>query len=266
MQSSTQTQQSTQACAVVTQPRLLARPDLKAEARSLDEDWSGLASAAERRRIQNRINARAYRKRNKALKATKTPNRRIADGMLTTVHISEGSSLKRWKAVMPSPRSGLLLTIVFINLKRALLYNFALLGHDSKQMCSERMDCSSPLGDLPADLQPTTIQRTVAHQVAIDAFPDANLRDRMIMSQHLINDGDFENDLLGNLSERGGGLGLQGLVIWGEPYLTSSWEITETFFRKWHFLVSGSPNLIASTNKWRRIRGEEPLVSSSSST
>lgn len=167
---------------------------------------------------------------------------------------------------MPSPRSGLLLTIVFINLKRALLYNFALLGHEGKHMCSERMDRSSALEDLPADLQPTTIQRTVAHQVAIDAFPDANLRDRMIMSQHLINDGYFENDLLGNLSERGGGLGLQGLVIWGEPYLTSSWEMTETFFRKWHFLISGSPNLIASTNKWRRIRGEEPLVLSSSST
>lgn len=125
------------------------------------------------------------------MKETGTPNRRIVDGMVTTVHICEGSSLNGLIPVMPSPRPGLLLTIVYINLKRALLRNFALLGHDSKHLCSKRMDCSRPPGDLPADLQPTTIQRTVAHQAAIDAFPDANLRDRMIMSQHLISNGDL---------------------------------------------------------------------------
>lgn len=286
MQSGNQVQLSTEARGAVPKSRPVLERGLKAEARSLNEDWSWLASAAERRKIQNRINARAYSglqigstrvlptsnlgagKRSKALKATETPSPIIIDGVVTVVQTSEASLLNGLKVTMPSPRPDFLFSVFYVNLKCGLFSNFALLGHDWKHLCSKQKSSSfvggGPPWHLPVDLQPTAVQRTVAHDAAIDAFPDANLRDRMIIWRHLFDKDELENDFFGHLSAQGGGLGLQGIAVWGEPYLTSSWEITETFFRKWHFLVSGSPSLIASTNNWRKIRGEQPLVLSSS--
>ncbi|KAH7124936.1 hypothetical protein B0J13DRAFT_646956 [Dactylonectria estremocensis] len=268
MQSGKQAKSFTQARGAAPQSRPVVERTLKAEARSLGEDWSGLASAAERRKIQNRINARAYRKRSKALKAAETPSPIIIDEVVTAVQTSEVSSLNGLKVAMPSPRADLLFSVFYVNVKCGLFRNFALLGQDWKYFCSKQKSSSfvsgTPPRHLPVDLQPTAVQRTVAHDAAIDALPDANLRDRIIIWKHLVDKDELENDLFGHLSAQGGGLGLQGIVIWGEPYLTSSWEITEAFFRKWYFLLSESPNLIASTNHWRKIRGEQPLVLSSS--
>jgi hypothetical protein len=50
------------------------------------------------------------------------------------------------------------------------------------------------------------------------------------------------------------------MVLWGEPWCTTGWEISEGFARKWAFLLDGCNNLIESTNKWREARGDERLV------
>ena len=52
---------------------------------------------------------------------------------------------------------------------------------------------------------------------------------------------------------------IAGLIVWGEPWDVKSWEMTETFYRKWFFLVSDSLELIESSNRWRAERGEPPL-------
>jgi len=51
----------------------------------------------------------------------------------------------------------------------------------------------------------------------------------------------------------------KGLIIWGEPFLVSSWEMTPGFMRKWGWVVRNCYELLDSTNQWRELRGEGPL-------
>lgn len=51
-----------------------------------------------------------------------------------------------------------------------------------------------------------------------------------------------------------------GLLVWSNPWEPSGWELTEGFMKKWGFLVNGCTDLVQSTNRWRDLRGEEPLV------
>lgn len=51
-----------------------------------------------------------------------------------------------------------------------------------------------------------------------------------------------------------------GLILWGEPYRAENWEATPGFLRKWAWAVQGCDDLIESSNRWRSLRGEEPLL------
>ena len=51
----------------------------------------------------------------------------------------------------------------------------------------------------------------------------------------------------------------KGLIIWGEPHDTSSWEVTPGFLAKWPWAMEGCDDLIESSNRWRLMRGEEPM-------
>lgn len=49
------------------------------------------------------------------------------------------------------------------------------------------------------------------------------------------------------------------LILWGECHDVNSWEVTPGFLRKWAWVMWGCEELIDSSNRRRRIRGEEPL-------
>lgn len=53
--------------------------------------------------------------------------------------------------------------------------------------------------------------------------------------------------------------GRKGLIVWGEPYDRQSWEATPGFLAKWSWAVAGCDDLIESSNRWRLMRGEEPM-------
>ncbi|KAI4925811.1 uncharacterized protein J4E92_006547 [Alternaria infectoria] len=53
--------------------------------------------------------------------------------------------------------------------------------------------------------------------------------------------------------------GRKGLVVWGEPHDMKSWEATPGFLAKWSWAVQGCDDLLVSSNRWRLMRGEEPL-------
>lgn len=53
--------------------------------------------------------------------------------------------------------------------------------------------------------------------------------------------------------------GRKGLILWGEPHRVENWEVTPGFLRKWMWTMEGCNELIESTNRWRRVRGEEPI-------
>ncbi|PNP49806.1 hypothetical protein THARTR1_09574 [Trichoderma harzianum] len=52
-----------------------------------------------------------------------------------------------------------------------------------------------------------------------------------------------------------------GILSWSDPWDISGWEFTEKFFMKWGYLMQGCPDVINAANKWRTLRGEDPLVS-----
>lgn len=56
------------------------------------------------------------------------------------------------------------------------------------------------------------------------------------------------------------GAGEPGLVSWSDPWDIGGWEFTEEFAQKWGFLLEGCSDVVAAANKWRYIRGDDPLV------
>jgi hypothetical protein len=51
-----------------------------------------------------------------------------------------------------------------------------------------------------------------------------------------------------------------GLIVWRDPWDPSGWEVSETFVRKWSWVLRGCRELLWSTNYWRGRRGEDVLV------
>jgi hypothetical protein len=63
-------------------------------------------------------------------------------------------------------------------------------------------------------------------------------------------------DLVGLFSVSSGDA---GMVVWGQPWLQSEWEVTEEFLKRWAWVVEGCWELRESTNRWRIRRGEKAL-------
>lgn len=54
-------------------------------------------------------------------------------------------------------------------------------------------------------------------------------------------------------------IGESGLISWSDPWDTAGWEVTESFAKKWGFLLIGCEDVVNAANKWRETRGENPL-------
>lgn len=145
--------------------------------------------------------------------------------------------------------------------------------------------CSGPL-------TPTPVQMSAIHSSWIDLLPCPTMRENLIRRELEFSHSDFVKDLVGTLinlnifstissssapilADRTDGLQVDacapsaaetGLIVWGEPYLIDSWEVTPNFLHKWGWAVVGCQELIDSTNSWRRSRGETPLLLSSALT
>ncbi|KAJ6108125.1 hypothetical protein N7523_009448 [Penicillium sp. IBT 18751x] len=149
-----------------------------------------------------------------------------------------------------------------------------------------------PIGPgIPQDLDPTPSQMSILHSIWFNLLPFQAMRENLIQWQSSFNHDEFIADLIGDTStDLLDVLGSQsicsgtepevrglvisgdddevtayrnGLIVWGEPHLVDSWEATPGFLRKWAWAVLGCEDLIESTNRWRAVRGEEPLLFSS---
>ena len=112
---------------------------------------------------------------------------------------------------------------------------------------------------LPPALRPTEVQLRTPHHPAYDVFPDALLRERIILAE----EGSYDEDALcGDLI--GWPTGDQdphnGLMVWGEPWRVESWEVSEAFLKRHRTLVVSCKDLIESSNRWRVLRGDKRLV------
>jgi hypothetical protein len=52
----------------------------------------------------------------------------------------------------------------------------------------------------------------------------------------------------------------RGVIAWSPPWDVSGWEVSEGFWRKWAWSFKGCGDALEATNKWRKERGEKPLV------
>jgi hypothetical protein len=158
------------------------------------------------------------------------------------------------------------ITLVQYNVLRAILSNlsYCSLLHILPAEC--RAALLIPLlpkpSSLPPTFQPTTIQRTIPHKPWLDSIPCPQLRDNMICAEvdGNLNEDDLCEDICGGLYEGYDYTRQKGMLVWGEPWQISSWEITEGFAEKWKWLLRGCTNMMQSTNRWRQSRGEEDLT------
>lgn len=95
-----------------------------------------------------------------------------------------------------SPRTDLLLHLVQFNFTRAFIENTKILGLTSDQMHADAISPFNTAGPwldtfnhfLPANLQPTAIQRSIPHHPWLDLLPVPQMRDSLILA------GDFEEE------------------------------------------------------------------------
>ncbi|KAI1629163.1 hypothetical protein EDD37DRAFT_644927 [Exophiala viscosa] len=315
---------------------------LHADVQSVDDEWSGITNPVIRRKLQNRLNQRAARRRKASQKGTSndvpstssdasaTRSRPLARQIDlhdaaplqvkslnfpgTKWRVTEAESVievdpsafvsirskhtcqrwyevllenrlaqikdlagrlqiereNAWKLTLPADH---LISLVYYNVYRGLLANVEVLGLDLNLMYTDEYpspflplssSASSNLRRLPPGLQPTELQKSIAHHPQWDIFPDPMVRDNILRyGESNIDDYEFCLDLVGNGNfDNLEGCSTQeknGLICWGEPWDMGGWEVTEAFARKYPFILRGALNFQQCSNEWRVKRGEEPL-------
>ncbi|PWY91646.1 hypothetical protein BO94DRAFT_623062, partial [Aspergillus sclerotioniger CBS 115572] len=266
---------------------------------SAEDDWTGVTDRHRRRQLQNRLNQRTYRMKRKAAANTRLaiePSTATTPSMSTDVvqraayplsHAAdtEDNDLdcrltppgaaqyrRQFEAIahqsflLGSPQLEHLITLRRLNVHRAINENIRAIGMTPEWTKPDEaisiFNLPLPLPGnydeerIPASLRPTVIQRLVPHHPWLDFFPFPRMRDLMILAGDSLDEDDLCRDLMAFWDTHNTGA---TLLVWGESWDPQNWEATEEFVRKWHWLLAGSPELLASTNFWRAKRGDRPL-------
>ncbi|KAI1393710.1 uncharacterized protein F4822DRAFT_385543 [Hypoxylon trugodes] len=269
-------------------------PTLK-EAHGPEEDWSGLRDAKARRKLQNRLNVRAHRRRKALLEGTSActatsateynqlvlsprassrdhgefetqdqTNYWVAKFSKLRLLDTDSISLENQASLFPLSLDHLI-PLVQYNFVRGVLTNMAILGlQDVFPPECARVWVNMPLfpapSTIPESLQSTELQRNTPHEPWIDLIPDKQMRDNTILAMGSFAREDVEEDVAATMFGKVKLLEMSGLIAWNEPWRTEGWELTEGFIQKWPFLVKGCRDMLESTNRWRALRDEDPLV------
>ncbi|KAF5691499.1 alcohol dehydrogenase [Fusarium circinatum] len=272
-------------------------PDLRSHA----DDWTGVTSRCERKRRQNRLNQRAWRRRKAAqdasdghtttaastctshdgsvvLRDTRSSIFSVApaigDGILL---ISDTCKAERLRNLirqsledysLQTPRPSNLHIIIRLNVLNAIADNATAVGFPKESLCRDEFispfyqigPIRTPSPSCPTSLQPTSLQRSTAHHPWIDLFPFPNFRDNVLrgMQKGLFDDDELCGDLLG---VEGGGVGEQpSILVWTVAWDAKGWEVNAAFVKKWGGLIEDCPEIMESTNYWRRRRGQAALT------
>lgn len=161
-----------------------------------------------------------------------------------------------------------LINLMYYNVFRGLTKNIRALNLDLQKMLTWGYDSPFVTGQvdistLAPDFRPTYLQQTVSHHPCFDIFPDPVVRDNAIMYWYVdMNplEGRLCMALAGRYTWHELDLGIKrGCILWGEPDVAESWEVTEGFVKDWPFLVIGAVRLEAATNRYRALRGDPPI-------
>ena len=137
--------------------------------------------------------------------------------------------------------------------------------------------------NIPAALVPSVFQQAHPHPIWINFIPFPHIRDHLIRCQGSFDHWEFLQDLIGELMgtnqfpnrqsmpttfnvtdpeprDRDGiTRGRKGFIVWGDPHIMHNWEATPGFLTKWAWAVSGCDEVIEISNRWRLLRGEDPI-------
>ncbi|KAJ5098766.1 hypothetical protein N7532_005767 [Penicillium argentinense] len=155
--------------------------------------------------------------------------------------------------------SNLLLEVTQFNIVRAMFANAASMGLSLEVLCEDiasSFNIAGPLTlQLPPSLQPSTTQKQIIHHPWIDLIPIASLRNSLLLKLESLDEEELCTDLYGLYDSSP----IVGLLVWGEAWDPSAYEVTERVARKWRWILKDCPDLMKSTNYWRKQRGERPL-------
>ncbi|KAK8102452.1 hypothetical protein PG984_015598 [Apiospora sp. TS-2023a] len=278
----------------MSRPQLVLMPQL-AEATSKVDDWTGIRDAAARRRAQTRLSTRAYRRRKgKAQAKNAGPSNTTTGAALVesetlvecwdvkqeSVCIIPQSYVTKRPLLRLAPSEGgsnlvfplcpdHLITLLQFNVLRALALNRTLISG----ILTTPLDCGveefihvvpypTEPQSLPSALLPTTLQQTIPHSDWIDMFPCPEARDRLILTAGTFDEDELWDDCSGGLYEgcAADEVTRRGMIAWSPSWDMTGWEMSEGFLKKWGWLFVGVPGALEATNRWRRKRGEHPLV------
>ncbi|KAG5757953.1 hypothetical protein H9Q72_013907 [Fusarium xylarioides] len=267
-------------------------PDLRTHA----DDWTGVTSRRERKRRQNRLNQRAWRRRKAAQdtsdgQTTRTSHNgsvvlrdtccssfsgapTIGDGILLIPDTCEAERLRNLirqsleDYSLQTPRPSNLHMIIRLNVLNAIADNATAIGFPKESLCRDEFispfyhigPIQLPSPSCPTSLQPTSLQRSTAHHPWIELFSFLKFRDNVLrgMQKGLFDDDELCGDLLG---VEGAGVGEQpSLLVWTVAWDAKGWEVNAAFVKKWGSLIQDCPEIMESTNYWRRKRGQAALT------
>lgn len=158
-----------------------------------------------------------------------------------------------------------LITLVQYNVVRALIHNMSLLSllHHLPPGCSFSFGVSkTSIGaakHIPLTLQSTPLQSSKS-PFWINALPFPTLRDNLILMAGQYDSRELLLDLGLRVYEGFDDIERCGFLVWGDPWLAATWEVSEGFVRRWGFLLQGCSEVIEAANHWRMLRGDERLV------
>ncbi|KAG7112818.1 hypothetical protein HYQ44_009169 [Verticillium longisporum] len=168
-----------------------------------------------------------------------------------------------------------LVPVIRFNIWHALASNAAVLGMESAWLYYDAISPFNKAGPrlgpaalpaaCPASLRLVPLQPRVEHHPWIDLLPfpvlRANfLRQIMLFGEDSIDEDDLCRDIVqGAVGADVAVTDAATLLVWGASWDPMGWEATVPFLRKWAWLFAGSTDILASTNYWRRQRGETQL-------
>ncbi|GIK05305.1 hypothetical protein Aspvir_009411 [Aspergillus viridinutans] len=202
---------------------------------SAQDSWLGVTDPVERRKLQNRLNQRARRQRQRTANANSQLDQQrqippepsdqvdLVLQVLSTTHILgptahnarrtfqqlETILMALGNCISGSPVADLRLGVTRLNVMRALHVNLEVLGYRPGEITEDAQSAFTIQGPsrlpgrstsevkLPPALKPTAIQRTVPHHPWLDLIPFPYMRDTLILTQDFIDEEQLCHDLCG---------------------------------------------------------------------